>query len=260
VKYVKGNFVATLTERRLDLAQQALTAWTHQIAGRRVHGTTLRPPLDRFVEVEQKALRPLPPVAFEPVTWSDPTVGHDNHVWVEGALYSVPWRFVDRAVFARTTRASVTIFHDDVRIATHDRAAPGERRTLDEHLPEHRRDLRHRGQSYWEERADRIDVEVGAWVREVFASDDVLSQLRVVQQAVPFLETLPPVRARGACIRARFFASYSVGAIKAVVRKGLDQVPPPSVVLPTGALDTPRFARDIRELLAHTPEDHDASH
>jgi transposase len=260
VKYVKGNFVATLTERRLDLAQAALTAWTREIAGRRVHGTTLRPPLERFLEIERATLLPLPSVAFEPITWSNPTVGHDHHVWVEAALYSVPWRFADKEVFARATPGSVAIFHDDVRIATHDRAAPGERRTIEEHLPEHRRDLRHRGQAYWEERADRIGDEVGAWVREVFASDDVLSQLRVVQQAVPFLETLPPERARGACVRARFFASYSVGALKTLIRKGLDRVPPPSCVLPTGALDTPRFARDVRELIAHIPEDHDASH
>jgi transposase len=109
VKYVKGNVVATLTERRLDLAQQALTAWTHQIAGRRVHGTTLRAPLDRFLEVEQRALRALPPVAFEPVTWSAPTVGHDHHVWVEGALYSVDWRFVDKPVFARSTPRNAQI-------------------------------------------------------------------------------------------------------------------------------------------------------
>lgn len=260
VKYVKGNFIATLTERRQDLAQQALHRWTREVAGQRIHGTTRRRPLERFLEVEQEALEPLPTAAYEPVTWCEPTAGRDHHVWVDGALYSVPWRYAGKTVLVRAAGASITVFYDDVRIATHERAAAGERRTLEEHLPEHRRELRHRGQEYWEERADRIDPEVGAWVREVFASDDVLYQVRVVQQAVPFLETLPPARARGACVRARFFASYSYGALKTIIRKELDQVPPPAVVLPEQSLETPRFARDIRELLDHTPEDHDASH
>ena len=71
-----------------------------------------------------------------------------------------------------------------------------------------RRDLRHRSRSYWEERADRIGPEVGAYVREVFAADDVLSQLRTVQQIVCHLERFSVARARAACERARFYASY----------------------------------------------------
>lgn len=71
-----------------------------------------------------------------------------------------------------------TIFHADVRLVTHERAAPGQRRTIEAHLPERRRELRHRSQSYWDERAEALGAEVGAYIREVFASDDPTSMLR----------------------------------------------------------------------------------
>ncbi len=63
-------------------------------------------------------------------------------------------------------------------------------------MPDGRRELRHRGQSYWEQRADAIDEEVGTYIREVFASDDVLLQLRTVQANVTYLEGHPAHRAR----------------------------------------------------------------
>ena len=114
--------------------------------------------------------------------------------------------------------------------------------------------------SYWEERADAIGDEVGAYIREVFASDDVLLQLRTVQAIVTHIETFPPRRARAACARARYYASYKYSAIKNILRKGLDLEPLPDVVLPDrGGLEKPRFARDIKELLQRL-ETNDESH
>ena len=95
----------------------------------------------------------------------------------------------------------------------------------------------------------------------LFASDDVLLQLRTVQAIVTHLEGHPVRRARAACARARYFASYTYGALKNILRKGLDLQPLPDVVLPErGRLEHPRLARDIKELLAAPLEDTDAPH
>ena len=120
-------------------------------------------------------------------------------------------RFIGKQVTLRACGDSVALFFEDTRIATHQRAAPGQRRTNPADLPEGRRELRHRSQQYWEERADAIGEEVGAYVREVFASDDVLLHLRTVQAIVTHLEGQPVRRARAACARARYFASYTYG-------------------------------------------------
>lgn len=185
----------------------------------------------------------------------------DTHAVFDKAMYSVPWRFIGKQVMVRACGDSVTLFFEDTRVATHERAAPGKRRTNEAHLPEGRRDLRHRSQQFWEERADALGDEVGAYIRDVFASDDVLLQLRTVQAAVTYLEGHPAHRARAACARARYFASYTYGALKNILRKGLDLQPLPDVVLPErGRLEHPRLARDIRELLAAPLEETDAPH
>jgi hypothetical protein len=57
--------------------------------------------------------------------------------------------------------------------------------------------------------------EVGAFIREVFDSDDVLDQLRTVQAIISHLSDFPPERAKAACQRASFYASFKYGAIKA---------------------------------------------
>ena len=99
----------------------------------------------------------------------------------------------------------------------------------------------------WENRADQIAPEVGAYVREVLDSDDVLSMVRVVQSMVTHLEKFPIERAIAACTRARHFGSYQSTTIKNILHRGLDLVP--FTPKPTsGVLVAPRFARTINEL------------
>jgi hypothetical protein len=49
-----------------------------------------------------------------------------------------------------------------------------------------------------------LGPEVGAYVHEVFDSDDVLDQLRAVQAIVSHLGDFPPERAKATCLRASF--------------------------------------------------------
>jgi hypothetical protein len=120
-----------------------------------------------------------------------PTLQRDCHALIEGARYSANWRLIGKQLLARMTESSVTLFWEDVRVATHDRKPPGERSTHEEHLPAHRRAFRHRGRSYWEQRADKLAPEVSAFIRDIFDSDDVLNQLEKGQTIVTHLETFP---------------------------------------------------------------------
>ena len=196
-------------ELDVGVLRQQLGEWLAEIASKRTHGTTREAPLRRFEAVERAALLPLPLTPHELAIWHTAKVHTDTHVVFQKAIYSVPWRFIGNQVTVRAFGDSVTLFFEDMRIATHERAAPGKRRTNPAHLPEGRRDLRHRSQQYWEERADAIGEEVGAYVREVFASDDVLLQLRPVQVIVTHLEGYPVHRARAACARAPARPSWS---------------------------------------------------
>ena len=256
VKYAKNNFFKTTDEIDARVLNREIGEWVLQTAGTRIHGTTARQPLQVFEQEERSELLPLPTQRFEMVIWQKATVGRDSYVTFRKAFYSFPWRWIGKEVLVRATAHTVQIYGDNVRMATHQRALPGQRRTTDEHLPPYRRDLRHRNRQYWVHRARAIGEPVGCYIDEVFDSDDVLDQMNLARKIVQYLEGFPRHRAIAACERARFYGNYKYQGIKEILRKALDQKPLPSLVLPqTGALPEPRFARSVQELLDFHKED-----
>jgi transposase len=245
VKYAKGNFFAGREGQDVVRVRAELGPWTREVAGRRVHGTTGEPPLERFERLERAALLPLPAAPFAPVTWKQATVHRDAHVAFDRRLYSAPWRLVGQRVWVRATADAVCVYADDERVATHARSGPGGHSTLEAHLPEGRRELRHRSEAYWRERAERLGEPVGRFVGELLDGDDALSRLRGAQAVVLRLEKVAPERARAACARASHFGSYSYAAVRAILERGLDLEPLPSAPVATSAEAParPRFAR-----------------
>lgn len=249
IRYVKHNFVKTLGDVDIHRARVELGRWNLEIADQRIHSTTGQKPTERFEEVDRPALLALPEQRYQTITWKTAKVHKDSHISFDKRLYSVPWRLIGKQVWVRATPESVEVSFDDTRVATHPRRGPS-RSTVESHLPEGRRDLRHRSRAYWEERADSIGDEVGRYVRAVFDQDDVLSMLRRVQAIVTHLEKFPKARALAACRRAEFFGAYSYVALKNILTKGLDLQPlPVAVVEPAAPKSSYRFARNVRELL-----------
>jgi transposase len=253
VKYVKNNFFATCTDEDGVAVRAGLQRWTDEIANVRVHGTTRRRPIDVFVDEERAALQVLPAKQFELVTWSRARVHRDAHVIVGRGLYSVPWTLIGQDVEIRATPAGLTIFFQDGRVATHDRVKPGKRSTIEEHLPPERRNHRQRNRAYWEDKARAIGDAVGTWVGEAFDSDDVLYQLRVVQNVILHLEGHPKDRANNACRRASYFGCYTYGGVKEILKKALDMEPLPTAERLGGEIQKHRYARNIAELLGQLP-------
>lgn len=250
VKYVKHNFLRGRQNQELGELNRELARWVQDIAGTRVHGTTGRRPLEVFTTEEQAQFLPLPKKRYDSVVWKKATVHADCHVHFERRLYSAPWRLINQEVWVRATSATVAIYsRDDVRVATHARHGKKQRSTHDDHLPEGRAELRHRSQSYWEERAASVGADVGTFVREVFESDDVLLQLRAVQAIVTYLEKFPADRANAAARRASFYGSHTYQAIKNILTRALDLEPLPTTKPRSIWADEPRFARDISMLV-----------
>lgn len=243
VKYVRRSFLDTWETVDIHEDRRQLRRWMVKIAGQRTQGTTGRRPRQLFEEVEAQALSALPLSRWDPVVWKHVTLHRDSHVQVDGAFYSAPWRLIGKKLWARCTSHSVALWHEDDHIHTHGRVPRGTRHTVEEHLPEHRRDLRHRSTSYWIERAQQVGPEVEELVREIFAADDVLLQLRRVQAVVRHLETFPRERARKAAARALRYGCLSYGAIKNILRKGLDLEPLPEDTPKRQWASGSRFAR-----------------
>jgi len=234
VKYVKRNFFQP-----------------REIAGARRHGSTGRRPLEVFTVEEQPALRPLPPTPYEPVEWKPAHVHPDGQIAFERRLYPVPWRLIGRDVWVRATPHTVAVYCAEERVATHARNQPIPPEIRDQYLPPERVPLRYRSQRYWLERADRLGAEVGAYIRDIFAAADVLSQLRTVQAIVTHLEPFPPERAAAAAARAHHFGNYTYRGVRDILRQGLDREPLqlPLTAAPTCSPTRPRYARPVAEML-----------
>ena len=249
VKYVKRNFFTPRDFTDIHDANRRLDAWTIEIAGQRLHGTTHQRPLERF-ETEKAHLRPLPPRPFECVQWKQVTVHTDSQIEFERRLYPVPWRLMGKKVWVQAPPKTIAVYWEDTRVATHQRNKPVPPEVYDQYLPEQRSPLRYRSQSFWTARAERLGDDVVAYVREVFACDDVLSQLRTVQAVVTHLETFPIARAQAACRRAQYYGNYTYPGVRDILRQGLDREPLPVAVIPAATpTERPRYARRIDELL-----------
>ena len=256
VKYVKRNALAGRDTEDLHDVNQALARWVEEIAGTRLHGTTGKAPLRVFQEEEQGSLLSLPAKRYEVVIWRKAKVHQDCLVAFQGRLYSVWWRWIGQQVWIRATPTTVAIElveqrqteESEDRPVVHRRTGKG-RAIIEAHLPEHRRDRRHRSQSYWEERAAKIGPETARLAQEIFESDEVLCQLRKVQAIVTHLEGFPLERAEAASARACFYGSYTYRSIKSILSRALDREPLPQAILPSQSDEPPRFARSIEELV-----------
>ncbi len=246
---MKHNFLKTHDSIDIDLDRAALQRWVREIASKRRHGTTGRVPLELFEEGERDALLSLPTTRWKPVVWKIATLHSDSHVQVDGAFYSAPWRFLHMKLSVRCTVESVVIYHDHEHLWTHARVARGKRSTVEHHLPEYRRDLRHRSREYWISRASCIDPEVARLAERIFDSDDVLYQLRKVQAVVTLLAGYPTRRAKRAAQRALHFGCLEYRSIKSILVKGLDLEPLPEEQEDRAWARRSRFARLPTETL-----------
>jgi transposase len=255
VRYVKSNFFKAHAPETIEEACSGLQRWLVDIAGQRRHGTTGKRPAEVFAQHEAACLSPLPPERFELVAWQRAKLHRDCHAVFRGELYSAPWHLVVQDLELRVTRATVTVYHNDQYICTHDRGHRGKRTTIESHLPDQRSPMRHRSRDHWVSLADAIGKPAGDYVRAIFASDDVLQSLRRVQSIVTHLQTFPAQRANAACARALHFANYSYAGIKDILRCGLDLVPIPGDGnrLATHWSTKPRFSR----VPSRATDDHD---
>jgi hypothetical protein len=230
VKFLRTGPLKGRDGEPIDQVQAALARWNAEVASTRVHGTTKRRPIDVFEAEERTALRPLPTKPYDVAVWKKARVHPDSHVAFRDRLFSVPWQLVSESVWIRATAARLEVFHDDRRVAEHERTNRW-RTTIESHLPADRRDLRHRGRALWEERAARVGPETLGLVRAIFDADDVLSRLRQVQAIVTHLERHPRLRAEAAARRAVQLGDHTYQGVKRTLTLGLDLAHVPTETL-----------------------------
>ena len=247
VHYVKRNFLAGKDTMVLKQANREVLGWCSETAGKRVHGTTREQPLARFSQVEQAALRSLPPNAYDPGVWTMLTLHRDCHVVFAGSYYSAPFEYIGQKLRVRAGSRLVQIFTRDFQlIATHDRAAqPGVFCTHDDHLPPYLLPGLRLNRDACLAQAE----EIGPAALEVVASlldDPVIDRLYTTGRLLRLRQTYGQERLEAACRRALDFGGPAYMTIKRILVTGQDRSPSDELVT---APPASTFVRTVIELV-----------
>ena len=245
VHYVKRNFLAGRDPMLITDANRAVLRWVEQVAGQRRHGTTKQKPLERFQNVEQAVLQPLPATPYEPAIWKRVKLHRDCYVVFEQAYYSAPYQLVGQSLWVRGAARTVELYSQDHKlVATHDRATqPGQRQTHLNHLPPEKVPGLMLSRPVCREQAGAIGPAT-AEVVEQMLNHRPEDRLRTAGRLLRLAQRFSSERLEAACQRALHFGDPAYGTIKRILERGLDGEPLPE---PPSAAPARSFVRSAQE-------------
>ena len=241
VHYLKRNFLAGRTLRDRTEANTLVLTWCRATAGQRIHGTTKERPLERFTQVEQATLQPLPAAPYALAIWKRAKLHPDCHVVFQGAFYSAPHRLIGHTLWVRAAETSVVLYHEHAAIASHPRARrPGERLTHPDHLPPAKVVALMATPAWCLRRAAELGPHTSNLISRLLG-ERPLDRLRSALGILRLAHKYAPRRVEAACARALAFEQCGYGVIKRILEQGLDAVAPAPAV--RGPEPPAQFAR-----------------
>lgn len=177
-----------------------------------------------FETLDRPALKPLPAERYQYGEWKRARVNIDYHVEFDRHWYSVPYQFTQQEVEIRATTATVEVFHQGVRVASHARScAPHSHTTTHEHRPKaHQRYL-----EWTPSRVVEWSVKIGPATAQVV--ERILSSNRHPEQGyrsclgiIRLGEKYPHARVEAAARRAVALNVCTYQSLKAILENHLD--------------------------------------
>lgn len=184
----------------------------------------------QYEALDLPALGPLPSQAYEFAQWKQARVHIDYHIEVDGHYYSVPHALVSRQLDVRITAGTIECFHQNQRVASHQRAIDrrGGHSTVPEHMPSH-----HRAHSEWSPgRFLNWAVEIGPHTRDFVRG--LLESRKHPELAyrsclglLSLAKRYSPERLEAACRRALALGVLKQASVRTILERGLDSQPLP---------------------------------
>ena len=213
----------------LEALNERIAELVDEFNDRPMQGYGGRTRRELFVELDQPALRPLPPERFVYAEWKRARVNIDYHIELDRHYYSVPYQLVKEAVEVRHTATTVEIFYKGRRVASHVRSyEKGRHTTSKDHMP-----ASHRAHLEWSPSrlitwAESIGPHVKLLVEAILTSRrhpehgyrSCLGILRLQKR-------YGSERLDAACQRANRFGARSYKSVESILRNGLDRQPLP---------------------------------
>lgn len=180
-----------------------------------------------FEELDSPALRALPQQPYTYGEWKRVKVGIDYHVQLERHGYSVPQRLVGERLDARISAATVELFHDGQRVASHPRRhQPGGFTTEPAHRPEAHRRHNDWQPGHFREWAHGIGASVGDVVdRQLTERPHPEHGYRACLGLRDLARRFGPERLERACAYALALGTVEYPRIRAILEAGLETQP-----------------------------------
>jgi transposase len=180
-----------------------------------------------FQEIDQPALRPLPPARYDFATWTKAKVSLDYHLQIDRNFYSTPYHLVGSVLEVRTSANVVEIFAKNRRVASHKRSyAKGIAVTEPAHMPSS-----HRRHAQWTPSrivhwAHKTGPSTAAFIEALLASRPHPEQgFRSALGVLRLEKRYGPERVELACARSLAIHSLSYKSVSSILQHGLDQRP-----------------------------------
>ncbi|MBF0548869.1 MAG: IS21 family transposase, partial [Candidatus Riflebacteria bacterium] len=182
-----------------------------------------------FEEVDKPALKPLPVQRYEFAIWKKAKINIDYHVEFDHHYYSSHFEMVGKTVEIRATQATIEIFHNSKRIASHPRSfQKGRHTTLEEHMPKNHQFVQWNPQRFlnW---GKSLGFHVEKVIEKILNSRphpeigyrECLGVFRLGKQ-------VGACRLNAACQRAIHFDSPRLRTVHNILNTGQDKLPLPT--------------------------------
>jgi transposase len=183
--------------------------------------------LELFERLDRPALRPLPEEPFVHAEWAKARLGIDYHAKVREHFYSAPFTLVHEELWARSTAATVELFHRGTRVASHLRSdLPGRHTTEPRHMP-----AAHQKHAEW------TPTRILGWASTVGPMTLKLAEAILAERRHPehgyrsclglfrLAKHHGHERVESACARALVAGARSYRHVESILKHGLDRAP-----------------------------------
>ncbi|HOU92772.1 MAG TPA: hypothetical protein PLU22_17085 [Polyangiaceae bacterium] len=242
----------------LDQARERALIWCRDEYGARRHSTTRRLPREHFEADERARLLPAPTQPYDVPVWAEPKVGRDHLASIEGALYSLPTRFVRRRLRARADSRLVHFYDGREVVKTHPRMPRGGRSVDPNDFPADRRPYALRDVRFLARQAEERGPSVGLFAARLLEAPLPWTRMRAVYALLGLCRRYGDERVDAACARALAADMLSVHRLARMLKLGAPPAVAPSAparVIPIGRYLRPSSTYSIRRSGNHPQGD-----
>ena len=184
---------------------------------------------DLFNQVEKDALGNLPLSRYELKEFRSLKVPSNYHIELreDNHFYSIPWQLRGKRIMLVYTQSTVEVYHQNMRVAFHQRERKRGYTTLKEHMPPQHRFYAELSPEEVVSQGGKIGEEVKVLIEKILRYSSTRQRHQALRSCLGIIDLsrhYDKERLNRACSRALEFHVFSYKAVRNILEKGLDRL------------------------------------